>query len=375
MAGGSEEEMISKLKLQNFQSHKETELRFHPGVNVIQGPTDAGKSSVIRALKWVVANRPTGDRLRRHKTKKTSVILDGVTKVKTASTHKYKLGVQEFKALRASVPPEISEELRLSEINFQEQHDAYFLIADNPGQVARTLNKVAELEIIDLSLKEIKKRESGVRAYKKQLKESLEIEEKNVEKLQWIKEADRDYSKIEDLQSEIDSIDTSSLEAQITLAETLLVKLQKIPFTEEDLILCTETTEHLVLDPILSQTIQRVEDNRITIPDPTKDVQELVNFHLNLQPSGLEKSLHDAVWETKHADQGKEYYNINIDEIDSEELQQLTSQVGTLQEAVTEYLVSEDCRDEAERELYNGKEVYQEKLKELGQCPLCGGGV
>ncbi len=365
--------MISKLKLQNFQSHKETSFEFHPGVNVIQGETDSGKSSVIRALKWVVENRPTGDRMRRHKTNKTVVALDEVTKTKTASTHKYGLNGQEFKALRASVPPEITKELRLSEINFQEQHDAYFLIADNPGQVARTLNKVADLEIIDLSLKEIKKREATARTYKKQLEADLKIEEEKVAELQWVKDASDDYSKIEDLQSEIESIDLTTLQTKIAMAETLLGSFNRIPATEEDVVLCEEAIDLLKFDPILGQTIQRVTDNKVLIPDTTEDIQGLVNL-IDLISIDT-KDLGCAVREGHAARHDRDHYNIEVDSIDSTELDLLTSQVETLQEAVDEYLISEDCKDHAEGELHNGKEVYQTKLKELGQCPLCGGEV
>lgn len=42
--------MITKVKLQNWKSHNETELEFKPGINVLVGPMGSGKSSVLQAI-------------------------------------------------------------------------------------------------------------------------------------------------------------------------------------------------------------------------------------------------------------------------------------------------------------------------------------
>lgn len=51
---------IERLVIKGFQSHVGTELTFHPGLNVITGPSDSGKSAIIRALWWLLYNRPLG---------------------------------------------------------------------------------------------------------------------------------------------------------------------------------------------------------------------------------------------------------------------------------------------------------------------------
>jgi len=56
--------MIQQLSIANFQSHKDTTLAFDPGLNVIVGPTDCGKTAVIRALRWLIWNRPMGEAFR-----------------------------------------------------------------------------------------------------------------------------------------------------------------------------------------------------------------------------------------------------------------------------------------------------------------------
>ena len=49
---------VRRITLENFQSHKHTEMEFGPELNVIVGPSDSGKSAIIRALKWVMYNEP-----------------------------------------------------------------------------------------------------------------------------------------------------------------------------------------------------------------------------------------------------------------------------------------------------------------------------
>ena len=42
--------MIKSVGIVNFQSHEETAIEFSPGLNVIAGGSDAGKSSILRAI-------------------------------------------------------------------------------------------------------------------------------------------------------------------------------------------------------------------------------------------------------------------------------------------------------------------------------------
>ena len=56
--------MINSLTISNFQSHKKTGLEFDKGINVIIGPSDSGKTAILRALNWVVNNKPAGDAFR-----------------------------------------------------------------------------------------------------------------------------------------------------------------------------------------------------------------------------------------------------------------------------------------------------------------------
>ena len=52
--------MITKIEIKNFQSHKDTMIDFDKGINSICGESDNGKTAIIRAIRWVIENRPLG---------------------------------------------------------------------------------------------------------------------------------------------------------------------------------------------------------------------------------------------------------------------------------------------------------------------------
>jgi len=151
--------MITDITLRNFQSHKETTLNFDPGVNVIVGQSDSGKSAIFRALRWVVYNRPQGESFRSRWGGETEVEVgmmdpEWIVLRKKGKIEEYVLatpGRQDvvFHAFKTEVPKEIQEALNLADINIQNQLDSPFLLSSSPGEVATHFNKVARLDQID----------------------------------------------------------------------------------------------------------------------------------------------------------------------------------------------------------------------------------
>ena len=146
--------MIQSLSLINFQAHKRLEVEFDPHVTVFIGPSDSGKSAVIRALWWVLANKPAGDAFVRKGSKGTKVelVVDGttVTRIRRGAENSYLLNDRELKAFGASAPPdEVSKLLQVSDLNLQSQHSAPFWFSETAGEVSRQLNQIVDLGTID----------------------------------------------------------------------------------------------------------------------------------------------------------------------------------------------------------------------------------
>jgi len=152
--------MVS-IKLVNFQAHDELVIDIDPQITTIKGPTDVGKSSILRALRWICLNDIAGEAFIKEGEKKTIVKLTveeegnpGKWTVKRVrgtggSVNTYELDSNEFKAFGNGVPKQIGDILHLNEINFQGQHDSPFWFNETAGEVSRRLNSVIDLSVID----------------------------------------------------------------------------------------------------------------------------------------------------------------------------------------------------------------------------------
>lgn len=151
--------MIKQLRITKYQSHDRAVLDFRPGVNLIVGDSDCGKSALLRALRWLVFNRPSGFTFQSHWAKKgedTAVevaLSDGnvARRVRNNKDNQYSLSTLEelLEAVRTDVPEEVKGVLRMDALNVQRQGDKPFLLDESPPEVARVLNTVAGLDNID----------------------------------------------------------------------------------------------------------------------------------------------------------------------------------------------------------------------------------
>jgi len=149
--------MLKSLSISNFQSHKNSILNFAPGVNCIVGESDSGKTAILRALNWIITNRPSGDAFRSSWGGVTECrvdLTDGnwIARTKDKDGNQYELNAEVMKAMGMTVPESIAKVLNLNSVNIQGQMDSPFLLASSAGEVAQTLNEVVGLEDIDKAL-------------------------------------------------------------------------------------------------------------------------------------------------------------------------------------------------------------------------------
>lgn len=150
--------MLKSITIQNIQSHVFSELSFHKGMNVITGPSDVGKSTIIKAFNWLINNRPSGDVLNNWDIGKEPAGVEAefddgtIALIREDSSNKYILTEEEtktFSALKGEKPEEVKNFLNLSDHNIQTQHESYFLLQNTPGEVAKQLNDLVGLDLID----------------------------------------------------------------------------------------------------------------------------------------------------------------------------------------------------------------------------------
>lgn len=154
--------MLKRITLHNFMSHAHTEIELSPGLTVLTGPNNCGKSAFVSALQ-VLAENTSGDYMVRHGAKECRVI------VETADGHviewkrkkkvvSYTIDGQDFHRLRNSVPEILPEVLRLAkvksgdsdefDVHFGEQKSPIFLLGDRGSRAARFFASSSDASVL-----------------------------------------------------------------------------------------------------------------------------------------------------------------------------------------------------------------------------------
>lgn len=217
-----------KISLENFQSHSRTEIELAPKGNltVVTGASDSGKTAIIRALKWLYFNQPTGDAFVQVGCaySRVTLELDNGWKVvrhrtKSGSRNQYITespeGVQEaFEGFGASVVPlEVQKilgirPLTIGDVDFQlniaEQLSAPFLGSSISAPArAKVLGHLAGTAEIDMAAKLL-----GTDIYRgnqeeKGLSSKLETLTQQIEGYAWVPGFGERIAKLEEMVTKV----------------------------------------------------------------------------------------------------------------------------------------------------------------------------
>ena len=142
--------MLEQLQLRNFQTHERLDVDLSAPIVVLVGNSDSGKSSILRALKWICTGQAPRSPITTWGKDETKARLkvDGrtISRTKGKKRNIYKLDGKKFAAVgQSNVPFEIATLLNVGEQNFAGQHSSHYFLADTPGEVARQLNSIVNL--------------------------------------------------------------------------------------------------------------------------------------------------------------------------------------------------------------------------------------
>lgn len=349
--------MLEEIEIQNFQSHKHTKLRLHPGINAITGTSDTGKSAIIRAVKWLATNKPRGIAFKTYNAKepiKVSLILDGkkITKTRSKTVNQYKLGEKEFDVVKSDVPDEIRQALNFSDVTIRSQHDKYFLLQDTPGEVARKLNKVVDLGIINYTTKEINSNITETNREIARIGAQIESIEQNIDEYKHLDEVEELLSTLSNMldevytkQNTIDGIETT---------------ITKVTDTKEAI---AEIDEWLEIEDTLDSA-QRLVDifttNSNTMRELEQKIEKITQLETRLEKLSAQagcESIVNAI--ATHLSKRMEYL------LELRALSKVLDDVRTT-------LAKIDSVEETISELMD---TATGLLKEYDRCPLCGGSI
>lgn len=217
--------MIKFLRIQNILSHKDTRLKLSPGVNAIIGISESGKSTVLRALRLLGFNRPLGMEYQSHwgGEMRVSVTLMNGTKIVRGHSKKqnyYSLQQPEeeepqlFKSFKGDVPDPIRQALPLSPDCFHRQHDSPFLIGTeySPADVARHFNRVAGIEDIDVSQKNLRTWSGRLNTELQHVSKDLQQYEAEQEEMKYLPQMEEDTLFLKEILREVDQNERTVVE-------------------------------------------------------------------------------------------------------------------------------------------------------------------
>lgn len=248
--------MLEKLQLVNFQRHTKTTLTLDPHITTITGKSDSGKSAIIRALRWLLLNKPRGNRFIRDGQKNCTVrlLVDGQTVVRAkVGDHLYRFGKQEFKTVaRDGMPEQLQQFLQVSELNFQTQHNALFWLDLTPSQVSKEINKLVDMELADRCVRAVAKELREHKATIKVLVSQQQEAKDKAKELKWVPTCQKLHAKTESLQLSAKRLRQRS--------EDLKALLEQIEATTKRL----GRLEHMIgkVSPLRKQCQELVADRR-----------------------------------------------------------------------------------------------------------------
>lgn len=199
--------MLTKLTLLDFQKFKKKVIEFDELCTTLIGPTDAGKSTTIRGLLWIMLNRPTKKPVRFGRKRAHGILeVDGhvIERIQGQRINIYKLDGETYAVPNKGVPEPIAAILNVSDDNVHRQLDGPFWFQKTPGQLSKELNRIVNLEEIDRTLENIGGIHRRARNELNVAKSRLRDAAGRRESLAWVRDAGRTLDKLQALAKSID---------------------------------------------------------------------------------------------------------------------------------------------------------------------------
>jgi len=360
--------MIKSINTENFETHINTSIDLHPGVNTFVGESDEGKSGIVRQIKWNSKNRPKGDSYRNDaldpkkksdKLKLTQVKIDYegsgiVTRARDgfkSGVNHYQIGVKEpLRALRMDVPDEVQELTRMKDVNIQGQHptEQYFMLADKPGQVAKQFNKVAGLTIMDDAIKSIN---SQVRTCNTEIaitKKEIEAKTKELKDTEWVLKAEKLADKLSKYEKKLNKkkAELKAIGDAVHLIEEIDKKLKRFDDIGDAKI-----------------RLKELETEKLNISTKENDIEDIDNTILAMKSVDTALKNTVNVTDAKKMLKSLETLRSNIDE-DQEKIDNISDLLAKIKENTKK-------ETKATMKLIDAQQAHLKMWREE-ECPVCG---
>ena len=347
--------------VRDFNCIENIGLEFKPGFTILQGPSNSGKSSVIKAIENTIFNQSGTTNIRQGQNNYSVGIKHNghtVSLIKGKSS-KYKVDDEIYEKFGVNQLPEVADALNIREtilggekvrLNFSRQMSYPFLLDKTPGQLYRFIVDSSESESLSNVLKDISKDIKDLEKNVVQNEAQMDILIKQQTQLNYnLLHADT----VLDISSKI--LDLDSTDSKITQLCGLKDNYSKL---SADIVVLKDNYNRLSIPSL---------DDKSTLLDKLKDdynnYYRIANQYKNVL--NLRNSLNDkftslsTTISTDEIDKLKDNYTILVQLV--AKYKNINTAINTIKENI----------DNLDSSILN----ENEKLSKFDICPLCGSSI
>ena len=215
---------IKSVTLHNYRGYPDEVFSFVDGLNTIIGKSDAGKSALIKGIRFVTENDQSGNIVSEWILNDKGKIIKGEScwvEIATMDDHIIHREINSKSSIDGNfytidggkpigltngktVPEDVLELLNLNEANLQSQFETHFMLNENASTVAKTLNKMVNLEIIDESIATINKIVRRIKKEKDASDVNIVTYTEKIEKFSFLEQMEIDVMALEELSGKVE---------------------------------------------------------------------------------------------------------------------------------------------------------------------------
>lgn len=260
---------LHRAKLTGFQSHLKSVIEFSPRITALVGESNAGKSAVLRAIRWAAYDQPRGSGFLRADGKSVEVVLEmtngqTIERTRTASSAGIlKINGEEHKGFTRALPPTLMQTHGMVPVEVQgltlypsvaAQTEGPFLLSLSPPQRAIAISPLGGSERIDAAAKQLSSDRLRQATAMRQTQDSLDTAERQLlalgnwqERLETLQKAMRLAEQVEEKQRKLSHL--NDLAIRIRQAEERRLRLYDRIWSQPS----PEKIEHLCISLVTLQ--------------------------------------------------------------------------------------------------------------------------
>ena len=312
---------LKKVQIRNFQSHRDTEVHLVPGINLIVGTSDIGKSAFMRALNLAMHNEVPNREFVTYGEKDATVILefsDGtvVERVKGSTKNAYYATLPDGTRIEkeklgntTNIPEEIYKALGSPPIDkkhgplaYADQHSPLFLVSLTPTELPRCISELTGLDDYETAALDLAKNARRFDRKVKEVKDRITSIEAELEQYQGLDAEIQAYDEMSKLIDEGEAARIDAEDAENRLQEYNLILEQGRQIIAD----INEAKKVLVVEPDFNSAkeLESEIDRMLDALSEHSEIEEQIDqLKIEISNTGkiLESGLQSLIDEAKDA--------------------------------------------------------------------------